>query len=245
VILNQKFSLTTLLLLLFFLTGCTRSSDWDDTFVFPDENLQIEEKPFIPQNNAKGQTSEKNTLVILDAGHGGEDFGAHSTTKPKYHEKNLNLVLTHMVKSFLNQEGFKTQMTRYDDTFISLENRAKFANSFLNCIFVSLHFNSAPSKDADGIEVYYYKSSINKERTESSRALAKAVLDSLVKKNQVKSRGIKDGDFAVIRKTTMPAILIEAGFMTNEAEMEKIKDPHYLKQLAWGITLGIQDYLSF
>ena len=119
-----------------------------------------------------------------------------------------------------------------------------YANNQKSTLFVSLHFNSAPSKEADGIEVYYYRSPDNKERTENSRILAKDVLDNILEQTQAKSRGTKHGNFAVIRQTNMPAILVEGGFLTNDEEMQKIKDPSYLKKLAWGVALGIKDYLG-
>lgn len=208
------------------------------------QEVPIIQTPRISPPVIKPAPAYNKISITLDAGHGGDDFGAHSNTTPKYHEKNLNLVITKMVKTFLDQKGFKTEMTRADDTFVSLENRAKFANALNTTLFVSLHFNSAPSKEADGVEVYYYKSLQNKERTDSSRQLAIAILDTAVEKTQAKSRGAKHGDFAVIRQTTMPAVLVEGGFLTNEPEMSKIKDPAYLKQLAWGISLGIQNYVA-
>lgn len=218
--------------------GCNHPSD------LIMEEIPIIEVPLKPSPNLKSTPSYNKVSITLDAGHGGDDFGAHSNTTPKYHEKNLNLVITKMVKTFLDQQGFKTEVTRFDDTFVSLANRAKFANTLNTTLFVSLHFNSAPSKDADGIEVYYYKSLQNKERTDNSRRLATAILGTAVEKTQAKSRGAKHGDFAVIRQTTMPAVLVEGGFLTNDAEMSKIKDPAYLKQLAYGISLGIQNYVS-
>jgi N-acetylmuramoyl-L-alanine amidase len=228
-----------LILFLLLLMGCSRSPNLIEV-----EEISVVEVPVRPFQNVRPVQSSKNVTITLDAGHGGEDFGAHSNTTPKYHEKNLNLVISKMVKTFLDQQGFKTEMTRFNDTFVSLDNRAKFANVQKTTLFVSLHFNSAPSKEADGIEVYYYKSLQNKERTENSRLLATAILEQAVEKTQAKSRGAKHGDFAVIRQTTMPAVLVEGGFLTNDTEMNKIKDPAYLKQLAWGIALGIQNYVA-
>lgn len=223
---KEKISLVFVCLLLLF--GCVRAPE-----------VMLEEIPVVEAPRPK----IVKPLVIIDAGHGGEDFGAHSNTSPKYHEKNLNLTISKMVKTFLDQQGFRTEMTRQDDTFISLDDRAKYANAQRAALFVSLHFNSAPSKEADGIEVFYYKSAQNQERTEKSRKLATAILEKTIEKTQAKSRGAKHGDFAVIRQTTMPAVLVEGGFLTNDKEMQRIKDPVYLKQLAWGVVLGIQDYL--
>lgn len=187
---------------------------------------------------------KERVIVMLDAGHGGEDFGTHSLGNPKYQEKYLNMSTTTMVKNFLQQFGFEVMMTRSDDTFIALDKRALFANEQKPRVFVSIHFNSAPSQDAEGIEVFYYKDEGNKSRTNQSKVLAKAILDKTVQNTQAKSRGVKHGNYAVIRETNMPAALIEGGFLTNAGEMEKIKSAAYLKSLALGIAQGIQEYLA-
>ena len=191
----------------------------------------------------KKRVNEK-LVVMLDAGHGGEDFGTHSLGKPKYQEKYLNMSTTIMVKNFLQQFGFEVMMTRSDDTFISLEQRSLYANEKKPRLFVSIHFNSAPSPDAEGIEVFYFRNEENKERMNKSKALAKSILDKTILNTQAKSRGVKHGNYAVIRETTMPAVLIEGGFLTSTSEMEKIKNASYLKSLALGIAQGIQEYLA-
>jgi N-acetylmuramoyl-L-alanine amidase len=107
-----------------------------------------------------------------------------------------------------------------------------------------VHFNSAPNPKADGIEVFYYKSEQDKGRSASSKALAQAVLKRVLDTTKANSRGVKHGNLAVVRETKMPAILVEGGFLTNEKEAEKIKDPAYHKKLAWGIAQGVRDYLE-
>ncbi len=184
----------------------------------------------------------KKNLIVIDAGHGGEDFGTHSNSKPIYHEKNLNLATAYMLNNFLNQMGYKTMMVRQGDIFISLEKRAEIANENKAALFVSVHFNSAPSKEAKGIEIFFYPSNLNAERTRQSYLLAETVLKQMTKDNQIKSRGIKKGNFAVTRLTDMTAILIEGGFMTNDEEMENLKNAAYLKRLAWNISKGIDNY---
>lgn len=185
----------------------------------------------------------KKETIVIDAGHGGEDFGAHSLTTPKYQEKYLNMATALFLKDYLQQMGYRTILTRTQDVFIPLSNRAIFANNLNTDLFVSIHYNSAPSRQAEGIEVYYYKSKEDESRTKHSRLLAENVLNQVVQKTEAKSRGVKHGDFAVIRETKMPAILIEGGFLTNDQEMQKIKDPAYLKRLAWGMAEGINHFL--
>lgn len=183
-------------------------------------------------------------LIIIDPGHGGKDAGTQSISKPRYQEKSLNLATALFLKTYLEQLGYRIEMTRQDDTFISLEKRAQFANDLHPSLFVSIHYNSAPSAEAQGVEVFYYQSKEQKGRTLASKLLAKAVLRQVLQQTGASSRGVKQGNFAVIRETNMPAILIEGGFVTNEKELQKLKDPLYLKQIAWGIAKGIDDYLT-
>lgn len=197
----------------------------------------------LPPMQKKRKFAEKG-MIIIDPGHGGDDYGTHSHGKPTYHEKYLNLSTAEMLKGFLQKYGYRVVMTRTDDTFISLENRAIFANEKGCKLFVSVHYNSAPSRDAEGVEVFFYRQEKNKSRTAQSKILAQCVLDKVIKNTNAKSRGIKHGDFAVIRETTMPAILIEGGFLTNSNEMDKIKTKSYQKNIAQGIAQGIKDYLA-
>jgi N-acetylmuramoyl-L-alanine amidase len=182
--------------------------------------------------------------IILDPGHGGHDIGTQSISKPRYQEKSLNLVTAKFVRDYLQQLGYQVIMTRETDKFISLDKRAKMANERQPTLFVSIHYNSAPIAAAQGIEVFFYQSKEDKERTHKSKILAQAVLKNVVAETQAKSRGVKAGNFLVIRQTTMPAILVEGGFVTNENELQNLKDPVYLKRLAWGIVKGIEEYLS-
>lgn len=198
---------------------------------------RIQERPCSPQwSPAKG-------LIVIDAGHGGKDLGTNSTS-PQYEEKFLTLSTARILKGYLEQLGYATLLTRSDDRFIALNKRAEFANNSGPDAFVSIHFNSAPNKEAHGIEIFYYRSEENKQRSSDSKALAKKVLDHMLEETGAKSRGVKHGDLAVIRETAMPAILVEGGFLSNDQEAKSLKNGIYLKKLAWGIAQGIDAYLK-
>lgn len=182
--------------------------------------------------------------IMIDPGHGGHDIGTQSISKPRYQEKSLNLVTAKFVRDFLQQLGYQVVMTREKDKFVSLEKRAKVANELKPNLFVSIHYNSAPIAEAQGVEVFFYQDKEKKDRALKSKRLAQAVLKNVLAETKAKSRGVKHGNFLVIRQTNMPAILVEGGFVTNEAELEKLKDPIYLKRLAWGIVRGIEEYLN-
>lgn len=200
--------------------------------------------PAIPAPHKPHRPLCSQVTVIIDPGHGGDDEGAKSLGTPVYCEKNFNLVAARFLREHLDQMGISTQMTRDKDVFVSLERRAQFATRRSKEIFVSVHFNAAPSADAEGIEVFYYNDKDHSERTAASKALASAVFAQVVPATKAKPRGVKHGNYHVLRENTVPAILIEGGFLTHSTELESIKDPVYLKQLTRGVAQGIANYLK-
>lgn len=205
----------------------------------------IPQKQFIQHSSLiKPPLLVQNFLIVIDPGHGGHDVGTQSISKPRYQEKSLNLITAQFVRGFLEQLGYKVLMTREDDTFIPLDKRAQMANEQKPTIFVSIHYNSAPSAQAQGIEVFFYQSKEKKDRTLKSKRLAQTILKNVIAHTKANSRGVKQANYVVIKQTDMPAVLIEGGFVTNEAELQNLKDPTYLKRLAWGIVRGIEEYLS-
>lgn len=179
-------------------------------------------------------------LIILDAGHGGTDEGA------KIHyfmEKKLTLMTTLLLRKYLNEMGYRVIMTRSKDVFIPLHRRVSIANKTKAALFVSMHFNSSPSPEAHGIEIFYHAGS-DRKRSQQSKEVGSLVLKELIAQTHALSRGVKNGNFHVIRETTMPAILIEGGFMTNIIERSNLRDKKYLEQIAKGIALGIDKYLK-
>lgn len=216
----------------------------DSVFQHPTGNVAIANpQVFVNQFAVNPQPAERRKLIVIDPGHGGKDFGAEASSRPALKEKNLNLVTARFLEGYLQQMGYQTVMTRTDDYFVTLDKRASFANGMRADLFVSVHFNSAPNTKASGIEVFFYRSDSNKERSFASNRLAGSILKFVLPNTQAKSRGVKHGNLAVIRKTAMPAALVEGGFITNEQELAKLRDPNYLKALAWGIAQGIQAYL--
>lgn len=182
--------------------------------------------------------------IVIDPGHGGKDNGTHSTKTPPYKEKELNLATAKLIQRYLQKLNYRVLMTRTEDEAVDLQDRAAFANQCKCDLFVSIHYNSAPNKDAHGIEVYFYQSKDNPQRTLASEKLAQQTLNSIVEKTQAKPRGARKGNFAVIRETNMPAILIEGGFLTNAKERDNILTLEYRKKLAQGIVQGIEHYFA-
>lgn len=178
-------------------------------------------------------------IIVLDAGHGGKDHGSEQELSD---EKELTLKAVYLAKEHLEKLGYSVVLTRTQDEFVSLEQRVAIANERKGALFVSVHFNSAPNKKAKGIEVFYCKSEADQERTNQSKHLAKMILDKTIAFTETSSRGVKIQDFYVIKKTLMPAALIEGGFLSNPGERVRCNDPIYLNALAWGIARGVDEY---
>ncbi len=194
--------------------------------------------------------------ICLDAGHGGKDPGK---LDGKNHEKRFTLLLAEEVERGLKDAGFAVVQTRTRDLWLDLPDRAKIANQDSADLFVSLHYNAAGNVNARGTEVYCLTpagtTSSNADRGHSAAPIfpgspqsGKSVLlayqmqKSLVKNLNVEDRGVKRAQFLVLAEATMPAILIEAGFMTNPAEANRIYDSAYRKKMARAVVDGIVTY---
>lgn len=209
------------------------------------EPMPLPKEPEV--NDAKPQPMEpgqkKNITVVIDPGHGGHDSGA--VAEDKTTEKALNLRLAPRVVSMLRERGYNVIMTRSTDEFIALSERAAIANRNDADIFVSIHFNSAGSASAYGIEVLYASENdveLKKDAGDQT-LLAREVLNAVLKETGANNRGIRNRpEVAVLRRTKMTACLIEGGFMSNPDELEKLKSDSYLDKLANGIVKGIENY---
>lgn len=173
-------------------------------------------------------------IVVLDAGHGGYDSGAtHNGTK----EKDLNYkILYTLMKNYFssNAPDTKVYWTRTTDTFITLANRAAFANKVGADIFISLHMNSVKNNSsANGTEVYYSTNN-NTSRFSgiTSSAIATLLKDNLVSGLGTKSRGVKTAGYYVIKRNTVPAVLIELGFISGNSDYSKLTSETFQKKAA-------------
>lgn len=175
--------------------------------------------------------------VIIDPGHGGNDVGAQYDGR---NEKDDNLELALLVAEKLKDNGVKVKLTRDDDTFISLENRCKFANRRRAELFVSLHRNSA--ENGKGVEIW-----ISSDEPQKDSRLAENILQGLDKVGISKNRGVKsgyaqgNGNYYVNSHTDMPSCLAEIGFITSETD-NALLDKN-LEEYAEAIAEAIKDSL--
>ena len=194
------------------------------------------------KNQNKSKLNKRLPLIYLDPGHGALDFGA-VIKRPHLEEKRLCLLTAHYTKQYLEKMGYRVSLTRSRDVYVTLDKRAYLANRFKAGLYISIHYNSCPNPAIAGIEVYYHDKP-GKKKTVSSRRLASKVLQQMLVKTKARSRGVKRGNFLVIRDTKMPAILIEAGFLTNIKERNRIKQRQYLFTIAKGIANGINSFVK-
>ncbi|KKO51889.1 N-acetylmuramoyl-L-alanine amidase family protein [Paenibacillus sp. DMB20] len=173
-------------------------------------------------------------LIVIDAGHGDHDPGAISVSKKR--EKDFTLAVALKVGKLLEKEkNFDVVMTRSDDTFLELKDRVKIANNLKADAFVSIHANSGPSA-ATGTETYY--------KRDSSKALANVIHKHLVQATGLKDRGVRYGNFHVIRETNMPAILLEVGFLSNQNDESKLFDAAVQDRVAQSVIDGLKEYFK-
>lgn len=183
-------------------------------------------------------------VIMLDAGHGGEDPGAIGNLDGEYiNEKDLTLAITYKVKDILESNGYTTSMTRTGDTLPSLTERPAQANEEGCALFVSIHINSAAATEANGTEVYWADENNGDEYGITSKEFAENVLESMLKYTGANDRGVKMTNWAVTRRSEMPAILIEVGFISNDAELRAMCSDEYQNKVAKGIAEGIIETL--
>lgn len=206
----------------------------------------------------KYDPGKKIRVICLDAGHGGKDPGNQGYGR---REKDLTLKLAADLRDQLRKMGFKVVFSRTSDRYIELSDRPALARKQGADLFVSLHFNGTGGNRsaAQGSEVYAMTpagAASTNARGEGAGArayagnrndarnllLAYQVQKSLLKTLGSEDRGVRRARFEVLREATMPAVLIEAGFLSHPVEGKKIFTLEYRKKMAQAIAEGIQSY---
>ena len=170
------------------------------------------------------------TIVVVDAGHGGFDRGG--IPRQRVPEKTMTLDVALRLRDVLQASGYRVVMTRDTDVFVPLGTRVAIANSYRNAIFVCIHFNAAPRSGANGIETYFYSS--------QSLALASAIHYHVAGGAPTPNRGVRRRGFFVLRRTTIPSVLVECGFLTNATEANYVQSASYRQKLAEEIAAGVR-----
>jgi N-acetylmuramoyl-L-alanine amidase len=203
----------------------------------------------------KIKNAELVDTIVLDPGHGGHDNGATSLYG---NEKSFTLDVASRTRTLLMQAGYHVVMTRTNDTFIPLGDRVRIANQYANALFISIHFNSGgagtgletytlaprgvPSMMADGPRISDLDPCAGNVNDPQNIALATATHASLIVRSRMYDRGIKRARFVVIRDITIPGVLIEGGFLSNDYDARLIATPAYREAMAASILQAVQNY---
>lgn len=181
----------------------------------------------------------KETIVVIDAGHGGSEKGAIGCLRDE--EKDINLKIALKVAELLRKQDITVIMTREVDANLSLEDRVNISKENEADIFVSIHLNSIGDIPMDvhknrGTNVYYFN--------RNSMMLAETLQRNITKHAGTQDSGIKAGSFAVIRPTDYAAVLVEAAYMTNPYDSMLYTNEKWINKAAKGIAEGIVNYIK-
>lgn len=175
--------------------------------------------------------------VVVDPGHGGEDPGAASVSGRL--EKEFNLNLSEQIAARVEQDPqLEILLTRTGDAFISSQElfRPQFANNLPADLFISIHGNTYEDASASGTETFYYH--------EESLAWAETIHKHVIQATGLKDRGVKKGNFFVLRDTVMPSVLLELGYLTNPGDEAKMWTSVFQESVASAVIDGIREYLG-
>ena len=193
----------------------------------PVETPAPERLPQIPQGRI---------VVALDPGHGGRDPGAVGIGGLQ--EKQVIFPISQQVAAILRQQGIEVVMTRNQDIELDLDPRVQIAERADADLFVSLHANAInlSRPDVNGLETYYY--------SDAGARFARTVHDIVLRTMGMRDRRVRQARFYVIRRTSMPAILIEVGFVTGAEDIHNLRNPEWRSRMANAIARGILTHIQ-
>lgn len=187
--------------------------------------------------------------VVIDAGHGGDDPGKVGING--VNEKDINLQIAEKVKMYLEAAGVRVVMTRETDAGLydsgasnkkvqDMKRRIALIDETAPIATVSIHQNSYPEEYVHGAQVFYYDGSVQ------GQLLAEYIQSQMVQKvDPENSRRIKANDsYYLLKKTEIPIVIVECGFLSNSGEAEKLSSEEYQDRVAWAIHMGILQYLN-
>ena len=203
------------------------------TVVTPQPQTPKAETKKHPKQPCQIEQSLSGRIIYLDPGHGGADTGA---LKAGIAEKDINLDIAKKTAAILTKKGLHVELTRWQDSTVSLQERVEMANSKDTDIFVSIHINSSVKPEVYGIETHYY--------TENGYEVANVIHKSIMGKVTGKDRGLFKSKFYVINHTEAPSVLLELGFISNDNERNALLTEERKSKSAEAIADGIIEYLK-
>jgi N-acetylmuramoyl-L-alanine amidase len=179
--------------------------------------------------------------IHLDAGHGGTDSGAVGNG---LYEKNLTLEIIEKINEKLKAyDGVSTQLSRSTDVFVGLSERANMANRWGADVFLSVHINSATDPSARGWQSHIYNGSVDAKTIAYQNVIHENVIAS-IKQFGIVDRGKKRDNFAVVRESSMPAILTENLFISSPADANLLKRVEFIEAVSEGHVIGLEKFLG-
>ena len=176
-------------------------------------------------------------IIVLDAGHGGKDTGTYAYLG-EWSEKDFNYDFVQRMEKNWDPEKGKLYLTRWTDDKVSLEDRVNFANELEADWFISIHCNSTDEAGGNGLEALYKSNSYG----EQSKRMAKLCLNQLVNSTGFDNRGLLDGqEIYIIRKSNMPTVLLEMGFLTDKEDYSYLKEEQNREEMAQALCLAIEE----
>ncbi len=177
-------------------------------------------------------------VVVIDPGHGGKDPGAIGIGGLR--ETDVVLDISNQVTRLLQQKGVVVRMTRSNETFVSLQGRVNYAERARANLFVSIHANaiSLSRPDVNGLETYHAPGARLGSR------LARTIHNTILRNISMGSRGVRSARFYVLRKSSMPAVLVETGFLTGRDDNPRLRNAAWRSRMAQSIAQGILNYLA-
>ena len=196
----------------------------------------------VNEKTVQEETAPKETIVVVDAGHGGKDPGKIGVNDVL--EKDLNLAIAKRVQVGLEKEGIQVVMTRKEDVseeskLGDMKKRVELINEIHPAITVSIHQNSYSDPSVRGAQVFYFTHS---KASEEAASVMQEMLRTYDSENtrQIKANAI----FYMLKKTEVPTIIVECGFLSNPTEAEKLTSEEYQQQMADAICKGIIKWLD-
>ena len=195
---------------------------------------QPAQRPAVP--DTLPQVPNSRVVVVIDPGHGGRDPGAVGINGLQ--EKQVIFPISLRVAELLEEQGVTVVLTRRNDSTLDLQTRVDIAERARGTLFVSIHANaiSMSRPDVNGVETYYASG--------TGRRLAAAIQASMLAATGMNDRGVKQARFFVLRRTSMPAALVEVGFVTGAADAPLLADSAWRETAANAIARGILQYIS-
>ncbi|ETI66962.1 SH3 domain-containing protein [Neobacillus vireti] len=188
--------------------------------------------PQIVKSGAEGYL--KNKTIVLDPGHGGGDNGATGAAGTL--EKELTLRTAQLLYDKLRAAGANVYLTRNNDSFLPLPSRVNTARAYHADAFISLHYDSNLDRSVRGMTGYYYHS--------YQKSLADTLYASTVAQTKLKNRGVRFGDFHVVRENSQKAVLMELGYLSNPEEEMTLKSSGFQESAASGLYDGLARYFK-